>query len=162
MTVELDAIETAADAAREEAPPVRGRMRVAPPPLVPDTPAPPRRPLARPALVAAMLALAGIAHLTGSSLIVTGALAAIGLVTLVMQVTDLREERRLASVLDENTSRSREQIEHPGGTASTSHPGMIGGLIGRPVACSTGPGSPTPIPASSSGRRPVSEMSRLP
>ena len=30
------------------------------------------------------------------------------------------------------------------GTSKPSHPGMIGGFVGRPVACSTGPGSPMP------------------
>ena len=33
------------------------------------------------------------------------------------------------------------------GTSYLSQPGMIGGLIGRPVACSTGPGRPMPIAA---------------
>ena len=35
------------------------------------------------------------------------------------------------------------------GTSYRSHPGMIGGLIARPVECSTGPGRPIPIAASS-------------
>ena len=40
------------------------------------------------------------------------------------------------------------------GTSYLSQPGMIGGLIGRPVACSTGPGRPMPIAARClSGRR---------
>ena len=41
------------------------------------------------------------------------------------------------------------------GTSKPSQPGMIGGLVGRPVACSTGPGSPMPTPARSAGSRPV-------
>jgi hypothetical protein len=39
---------------------------------------------------------------------------------------------------------------------------MIGGLIGRPVECSTGPGRPTPTPTRSSGVRPVSAISARP
>ena len=35
------------------------------------------------------------------------------------------------------------------GTSYRSQPGMIGGLIARPVECSTGPGSPIPMAASS-------------
>ena len=35
------------------------------------------------------------------------------------------------------------------GTSYRSQPGMIGGLIARPVECSTGPGRPMPIAASS-------------
>ena len=35
------------------------------------------------------------------------------------------------------------------GTSNRSQPGMIGGLIARPVECSTGPGRPMPIAASS-------------
>ena len=33
---------------------------------------------------------------------------------------------------------------------------MIGGLTGRPVANSTGPGSPTPTPRTSAASRPIS------
>ena len=40
-----------------------------------------------------------------------------------------------------------------GGTATRSHPGMIGGFTTRPAAYSTGPGSPTPTPSmAASGR----------
>ena len=48
------------------------------------------------------------------------------------------------------------------GTSNPSQPGMIGGFVGRPVACSTGPGSPMPTPAMSRGRRPAAATSRRP
>ena len=47
------------------------------------------------------------------------------------------------------------------GTSASSQPGMIGGLIGRPVECSTGPGRPTPtLTRSLSGRPAVLSSSR--
>ncbi len=42
------------------------------------------------------------------------------------------------------------------GMSNPSQPGMIGGLVGRPVANSTGPGTPMPTPATSSAVRPAS------
>ena len=46
------------------------------------------------------------------------------------------------------------------GTSKPSQPGMIGGFVGRPVACSTGPGTPMPTPARSLGVRPVAVTRR--
>jgi PAS domain-containing protein len=112
MTVEHNQFETAAEAEPEKAS-APARLRVSPPPLAPDAPqAPKRRSLGRRALVAALLSLAGIAHLTGSSLIVTGGLLLISFAALVMQILELRKENRLTSLLDENVSRSREEIEN--------------------------------------------------
>ncbi|MGQ2904521.1 MAG: ATP-binding protein [Neoaquamicrobium sediminum] len=111
MTVEQKEFKTAAEpeAERVAAP---QRLRVSPPPLAPDAPPPRRRrTLGRPTLVVALLSLAGVAHLTGSSLIVTGGLLLIGLAALVMQILELRKENRLTSLLDENVNRSREEIE---------------------------------------------------
>ena len=65
----------------------------------------------RTALVVALLALAGIAHITGSSTIVTVALALIGFSALSLQIRDMRRERQLASLLDQSASSSREEIE---------------------------------------------------
>ena len=48
------------------------------------------------------------------------------------------------------------------GTSNPSHPGMIGGLVGRPVACSTGPGRPMPTPASSASPRSAAVSSARP
>ncbi len=111
MTVEQNQFETAAEAEPEKVA-APARLRVSPPPLAPDAPAPRwRRSLGRPALVVALLSLAGVAHLTGSSLIVTGGLLLIGLAALVMQIRGMRKESRLTSLLDENVSRSREEIE---------------------------------------------------
>ena len=41
----------------------------------------------------------------------------------------------------------------------SSQPGMIGGLTGRPLSNSTGPGTPTPIPRTSLPDRPTSSSS---
>jgi PAS domain S-box-containing protein len=113
MTGELDHIATADEtaAAPREVRGSRRRLRIHPPPLAPDAPPAVRRSPARPALVVALLSLAGIAHLTGSSLVVSVSLAVIGLVALSMQINDMRKERRLAWMLDESVSRSRDEIE---------------------------------------------------
>ena len=48
------------------------------------------------------------------------------------------------------------------GTSKPSQPGMIGGLVGRPVECSTGPGRPMPTPQQvARGRRPALRSSDL-
>ena len=62
-------------------------------------------------LVAAMLSMAGLAHVTDSSPIVTAALAGIGLLAVLLLVLDMRRERRLAAMLDESNARSRHEIE---------------------------------------------------
>ena len=43
----------------------------------------------------------------------------------------------------------------------SSQPGMIGGLTGRPLSNSTGPGTPTPIPRTSLPDRPTSSSSSV-
>lgn len=112
MTVERNAFETSADVAvSHDRRAGDRRLRIGPPPLVPEMPRRPRRSLVRPALVAALFSVAGIAHLTGASLVVTVAIGLIGLSALVLQIRDLRKERRLTSMLNENTSKSREEIE---------------------------------------------------
>ncbi|MEO3386811.1 response regulator [Mesorhizobium sp. CAU 1741] len=115
MTVDLDHFDTAAEAGagRDAAlPAARRRMHVgAPPPLAPDLTSGWRVPLARPALVAALLALAGVAYLTGSSLFVTGGLVAMSMVVLAFQVRDMRKEWQLTSRLEDNVRSSREEIE---------------------------------------------------
>ena len=55
--------------------------------------------------------------------------------------------------LSTSTGASKLSRNQPG-TSKRSQPGMIGGLIGRPVLCSTGPGSPMPIASRSPGARP--------
>jgi PAS domain S-box-containing protein len=86
------------------------RVRITPPPLAPDLARSSIPPL-RTALVTALLALAGIAHITGSSAFVTVVLALVGLYALLLQVRDMRKERQLASLLDQSASNSREEIE---------------------------------------------------
>src|SRR5690606_4104363 len=58
------------------------------------------------------LSLAGVAHLTGSSLVVTLGLVFIAIVVLAMQVASMRETMRLASLVDETAVRSRVEIEN--------------------------------------------------
>ena len=49
--------------------------------------------------------------------------------------------------------------ENHSGIPKLSHPGMIGGWTGRPVANSTGVGTPIPIPRTSESARPTSARS---
>ena len=51
--------------------------------------------------------------------------------------------------LSTTTTRAERRLARTPGTSKPSQPGMIGGFVGRPVACSTGPGSPMPTPARS-------------
>lgn len=113
MTVESDDFETAVDTGDAPAPAGRPshRLRIDAPPLVPDAPARERRAMARPALVVALYAIAGVAHLTGSSWFVTASLLAIATLTLGIQLREMRKERRLARLLDDSATRSREEIE---------------------------------------------------
>ena len=41
------------------------------------------------------------------------------------------------------------------GMSNSCHPGMIGGFAGRPVECSTGPGTPIPMPTTWSSAMPI-------
>ncbi len=111
MRQELDEFDTAADAGLREGGSGRGRIRISPPPLAPDEIVPPRRPLARLVLSVALLVLAGVAHLTGSALIVTVALLVLGLLVLASQARDYHRYRRLTGLIDESVGRSRQEIE---------------------------------------------------
>ena len=112
MTDELDTAERP-DERQFALPQGRGkrrRLRITPPPLVPRA-LDAQRSFARPALVIALLSLAGVASLTGASWIVIVSLIALGLGAFSMQIRDMRKEGRLALVLAETTTRSREEIE---------------------------------------------------
>jgi PAS domain S-box-containing protein len=88
----------------------RERLRVAPPPLVPELERR-RRSYARPALVAALLAIAGIAHLTGSSPVVSLLLVAISALAFTLEVRDLRRQHNMAALLHDSVTQSRAEIE---------------------------------------------------
>ena len=60
--------------------------------------------------------------------------------------------------LSTKTGESKDSLRAPG-TSNRSQPGMIGGLIGRPVENSTGPGRPMPMPTTSSTPRPARSSS---
>src|SRR5690606_35232247 len=62
----------------------------------------------------ALLALAGAAHLTGSSPFVSLALIGIALLALAMQARDMRRERQLAARLEDDAQASREERERLG------------------------------------------------
>ncbi len=66
----------------------------------------------------------------------------------------LAERHDVDVVVDDDDARRALGRTKPG-TSKPSQPGMIGGFVGRPVACSTGPGSPMPTPARSPTRRPA-------
>ena len=88
----------------------RERLRVAPPPLVPELERR-RRSYARPALVAALLAIAGIAHLTGSSPVVSLLLVAISALAFTLEVRDLRRQHNMAALLHDSVTQSRAEME---------------------------------------------------
>jgi len=110
MTVEHDTQLGTRNAAAPSGAAHERRRRIASPSLVPEI-VPQRRSPAHPILVIALLSLAGVSHLTGSSWLVTGALAAIGLASLALNVRDQHRERRLAGLINDNVVRSREEIE---------------------------------------------------
>ena len=64
--------------------------------------------------------------------------------------------------LSTTTSAPRSDSRTKPGTSKPSQPGMIGGLVGLPVANSTGPGTPTPTATTSVMRRPARRTSTLP
>ena len=88
----------------------RERLRVAPPPLVPELERR-RRSYARPALVASLLAIAGIAHLTGSAPVVSLLLVAIAALAFTLEVRDLRRQHNMAALLHDSVTQSRAEIE---------------------------------------------------
>ena len=65
-------------------------------------------------------------------------------------VLALAERHDVHVVVDQHGSVEAWRANQPG-TSKRSQPGMIGGLMGRPVECSTGPGSPMPIASRSRG-----------
>ncbi|MBI1621871.1 response regulator [Aquamicrobium zhengzhouense] len=89
-----------------------GRLRISPPSLVPEVTGNARPTLLRPALVLALLTLAGVSYLTGSPTLVAMALICISLVAIFLEVAEFREKSRLASLLDDAASRNRVELEH--------------------------------------------------
>jgi PAS domain S-box-containing protein len=102
LAVEIDAAGAAADAA--------GRRLVAAPPLAPEMPKRTPRLLAF-AVIVAILALAGVAQLTGAPDFLVVALAAAGVACLAVLLRALRAEKRAASIISENAARNRAEIE---------------------------------------------------
>jgi PAS domain S-box-containing protein len=102
LAVETDAARTEADAA--------GRRLVAAPPLAPELP---KRTPRIPAFVTifAIMALAGVARLTGAPDFLVVALAAAGVACLALLTRAIRSEKRAASIISENTARNRAEIE---------------------------------------------------
>src|SRR5688572_2761417 len=101
LAVEIDAAGAAADAA--------GRRLVAAPPLAPEMPKRTPRLLAF-AIIVAILALAGVARLTGAPDFLVVALAATGVACLAVLLRALRAEKRAASIISENAARNRAEI----------------------------------------------------
>src|SRR5690606_2327531 len=89
-----------------------GRLRISPPPLVPEATGNARPTLLRPALILALLTLAGVSYVTGSPTLVAMALICISLVAVFLEVAEFREKSRLASLLDDAASRNRVELEH--------------------------------------------------
>jgi PAS domain S-box-containing protein len=102
LAMEIDAAGAAADAA--------GRRLVAAPPLAPEMPKRTPRLLAF-AIIVAILALAGVAQLTGAPDFLVVALAAAGVACLAVLLRALRAEKRAASIISENAARNRAEIE---------------------------------------------------
>ncbi|UCI08998.1 PAS domain-containing sensor histidine kinase [Mesorhizobium sp. B1-1-8] len=91
-------------------PGVPRRQLLVAPPLAPELPAANREGLPFLTIVA-IAVLAGLSHLTGAPVIVTGGLLATGLAGLAMHLRSRRAERRTAALLDETAARSRAEIE---------------------------------------------------
>ncbi len=102
LAVELDAARSEADAS--------ARRLVAAPPLAPELPKRTPRVLAF-ATIFAILALAGVARLTGAPDFLVVALAATGVACLAVLARAIRSEKRAASIISENTARNRAEIE---------------------------------------------------
>jgi len=90
--------------------PAAERMRMAPPPLQPDL-APRDREGLPLAVFVAIVALAGLAWLTGAALFIPVCLLAIALAGFIVHLRDGRAARRAAVALDDSTARSRAEIE---------------------------------------------------
>ena len=73
------------------------------------------------------------------------------------QATARSPRAMMFTSLSTSTGTSRCCCTQPG-TSKRSQPGMIGGFTGRPVECSTGPGTPMPIAARSCRSRPSFSM----
>ncbi len=87
------------------------RRLVAAPPLAPDMPKRTSRPLFSYATVVAIILLAGVARLTGAPNFLVIALAAIGVICLVIMARAIRGENRARSIISESTARNRAEIE---------------------------------------------------
>ena len=114
MMVDMRDFDTAADTAAarlSEMHPARKRLRVQAPPLAPELVTKRRSSYARPALVAALLVLAGFAYLNGASMFISIALLGIAAITLALQAHEMREQRCMDAVLDDSLTRSRDEIE---------------------------------------------------
>ena len=86
------------------------RRLVAAPPLAPEMPKRTPRVLSF-ATIFAILALAGVARLTGAPNFLVVALAATGVACLAVLARAIRAEKRAASIISENTARNRAEIE---------------------------------------------------
>ena len=102
LAAEIDAARTEADAS--------ARRLVAAPPLAPELPKRTPRVLAF-VTIFAILALAGVARLTGAPDFLVVALAAAGVACLAVLARAIRSEKRAASIISENTARNRAEIE---------------------------------------------------
>ncbi|MDQ2703618.1 MAG: ATP-binding protein [Pseudomonadota bacterium] len=87
-----------------------GRRLVAAPPLAPEFPRRTPRLLSFTTVIA-ILALAGVASLTGAPDFLVMALAATSVACLAVLVRALRAEKRAAAIVSENTARNRAEIE---------------------------------------------------
>ncbi len=94
----------------DNASPATARIRIAAPPLQPDL-APRDREALPIVLFVALVALAGLAWLTGAALFIPACLLAIALAGLFVHLRDGRAARRAAIALDDSTARSRAEIE---------------------------------------------------
>ncbi len=90
--------------------PAAERRLVAAPPLAPEMPKRTPRPLSY-ATIVAIIALAGVARLTGAPNFLVVALAAIGIACLAVLARAIHAETRARSIMSESTARSRAEIE---------------------------------------------------
>jgi PAS domain S-box-containing protein len=89
-------------------PPVRAQL--APPALAPEIAEQSSR-LVRVLPAVSVMMMAGVAELSGAPRFVTIALLAIGVVGLMVLIRSMRTESRMARLVDENTARSRAELE---------------------------------------------------
>ncbi|HEY6632924.1 MAG TPA: ATP-binding protein [Rhizobiaceae bacterium] len=106
----VDEAGSAAGTAASAAVDAATRRLVAAPPLAPEMPKRTPRPLSY-ATVVAILALAGVARLTGAPSFLVIALAAIGVACLVVLARALHAEHRARSIMSQSTARNRAEME---------------------------------------------------